>query len=436
MNRNIVSVIGSAGSISKSLRMKVEELAAKLSRVGYDLATGGEDGTMRAVARGHYLAGSCTNLIHIRPNWDHDWQRNPYPASIVDTKLGMMRNHLVVRVADVVIAVAGGAGTLNEISVAWLERKPIASLTGEGGWSERLVGESLDHKISHVIPGFATVDELVSWVQQQRPAGVFTARLNRGLYPLMVPTLHRVRDEDHKACPIHDVHAQFGMSISKPVLEQKLIALNTEVAEWNRQHLSASVALVTFDDGWKEVLALQPVFKVCPHLRAVLFIGENHYIEPLRPLPLQRLYQHVAELAGNASTNAELHKMRAQLKNLPEAEQHRLLDSQGIAKMNDPEWLLTPTDIDKLREAGWVVASHGPCHEDLTTAPQLAELLRKTSEAIETREHLPWLAWPEGRWSPESFQLATQTGFTLQFALQAANHDTPLAGLVMRELWQ
>ena len=108
MTRNVVAVVGSAGDISHEMRRLAESLAHALATSGFDLVTGGMDGVMRAVARGHRQAATETNLIHVEPGWGRAWERNPHPAGIVRTGLGSMRNHIVVRSADLVVALAGG----------------------------------------------------------------------------------------------------------------------------------------------------------------------------------------------------------------------------------------------------------------------------------------------------------------------------------------
>ena len=45
---------------------------------------------------------------------------------------------------DVVIAISGGSGTLNEICVAYQANIPVIIAEGFGGWSDKLAGEYLD----------------------------------------------------------------------------------------------------------------------------------------------------------------------------------------------------------------------------------------------------------------------------------------------------
>ena len=314
MTRNVVAVIGSAGTISDELRRLAESLARALAMAGFDLVTGGMDGVMRAVARGYRQAATATNLIHVEPGWGRAWERNPHPASIVRTGLGAMRNHVVVRSADLVVALGGGAGTLSELALAWQEGKPTAALRTSGDWATRLADTALDHRRDDSVIGCDTVDEVVSWATRLRPQGVFKGRENRGFYPCEVPALHRV----HRGEPslAERVHLRYGMSVEYADLTCRLQKLNDTVERWNLTHDAETVALVTFDDGWKDVVELSTVFEKLPCLCPVLFVGENHFGDSVRPLPLQRLYQHCAEhgldpaddLAFGSATRGELKK--------------------------------------------------------------------------------------------------------------------------------
>jgi len=50
---------------------------------------------------------------------------------------------------DVVIAVAGGSGTLNEICIAYQANIPVIIIKGYGGWSDKLSGTFLDERIRY-----------------------------------------------------------------------------------------------------------------------------------------------------------------------------------------------------------------------------------------------------------------------------------------------
>jgi uncharacterized protein (TIGR00725 family) len=420
---NVIAIIGSAGKIENELRIQVEELAECLSNAGFNLVTGGMDGVMRAVARGHSKSESKTKLIHVEPGWSEPWRLNPFGASIVSTDLGSMRNHLVVRSADLVIAISGGSGTLSEMAIAWQEGKPMAALTTSGGWSTKLAGQTLDHRRTDHISACESVDELVNWAIELRPEGVFTGRLNRGFYPFEVPALHRIHNDNNSG--IHSIHARFKMSIDLNFLISKLEELNKCVCDWNPNTL----ALVTFDDGWSDVLLLEDTFDRLEYLKPVLFIPEGQFSDPIQPLPIQRLYQHIAENGG------DLDGLRAELKSKSEKEANVRLDALGVNEMLDPEWLLKSADLERLSSKGWVIASHAHQHEDLREEAELKNSFSQLTDSIESRVHTPWLAWPEGRWSYSSVLSAISGGFQRQFGLLDEPHDEPPIGMIMRKIW-
>lgn len=434
MKRNVVAVVGSAGNISDELRRLAESLARALAEAGFDLVTGGMGGVMRAVAKGHRDAARATSLIHIEPGWGRAWERNPHPAGIVRTELGAVRNHIVAQSADLVVGLGGGAGTLSELALAWQGGKPIAALRAAGGWGAELADSALDHRRGDsVIAGCASVDEVVSWARRLRPEGVYAGRGNRGFYPHEVPALHRIHLGDPE--PVELVHLRFGMSVEYADLTQRLQELNDTVERWNLAHDADTVALVTFDDGWKDVTELVPVFDKLPCLCPVLFVGENHFGDVVRPLPLQRLYQHCAEHGLDPEDSAFGAATRSRLKRMSEMAQHAALDRIGVRPMDDPPWLLTPADIDSLRGSGWIAASHGPHHENLARRSGLRRELTSLADRIEVRSHMPWLCWPEGEWSPDACADAACAGFHHQFGLGLRSGESPPEGLVLRKVW-
>ena len=435
MRRNVVAIIGKAGAISGELRRSVERMARQLADTGFDLVTGGMDGVMRAAARGHSQSAGGTQLVHIEPGWGRTWERNPHPAGVVRTSIGSMRNHLVVRSADLVVAVSGGAGTLSELAIAWQEGKPIAALRGSGGWSDELADTTLDDRRGKsTVTGFDTVEDILEWAKRLLPEGVYAGRTNQGLYPLEAPAIHRVHDRTPDK--YHRMQRRYNMSISESDLEQRIKQLNRKVERWNQDHDAATVALVTFDDGWRDAMRLVRTFEKLPCICPVLFVGENHFQKPLRPLPLQRLYHHCAEhgLDPEDDPSALGDVTRTKLKKLPEAAQHAALDALGIDPMLDPDWLLSPTNIADLKSNGWIVATHGHCHEDMAKRPTLRKELAQLAESVEQRGHVPWLAWQEGRWSRTAWQDARKSGFHLQFGLGARPIES-IEGMVFRSIW-
>ncbi|MGA2775307.1 MAG: TIGR00725 family protein [Candidatus Omnitrophota bacterium] len=112
MKKKIVSVIG-----GRQCTAKVEQLAhklgKKLAKVADYLVCGGLSGTMEAVSKGFKDAGGVT--IGILPSYNK-FDANAYIDICIPTGLGLARNVLVVKAADVVVALPGEAGTLSEVA--------------------------------------------------------------------------------------------------------------------------------------------------------------------------------------------------------------------------------------------------------------------------------------------------------------------------------
>ena len=64
--------------------------------------------------------------------------------------------------ADVVVAVRGGTGTLSEAALAWQFGKPVIAIVGFGGWSEELAGRQLDPRQDGVVQPASSAAEAVA----------------------------------------------------------------------------------------------------------------------------------------------------------------------------------------------------------------------------------------------------------------------------------
>jgi len=125
-----VAVAG-AGDASPAMLEAAAEVGALLARRGAVLVTGGLGGVMEAACRGACEAGGTT--LGILPGSDRG-AANPWVTVAVATGLGQLRNGLVVRAADAVIAIGGEYGTLSEIALALKAGKRVVGL---GTWEIR-----------------------------------------------------------------------------------------------------------------------------------------------------------------------------------------------------------------------------------------------------------------------------------------------------------
>lgn len=109
-----IAVIGAA-SASESDLATAHRLGAALAGAGAVVICGGRGGVMEAAARGAAEVGGLT--VGILPGSDPS-EANRWIVLPLTTGVGEMRNALVVRAAEAVVAVGGRWGTLSEIALA------------------------------------------------------------------------------------------------------------------------------------------------------------------------------------------------------------------------------------------------------------------------------------------------------------------------------
>jgi len=124
-----VGVVGPSGVADDALLTTAEELGRRLAEAGAVVVTGGGAGVMGAASRGASLAGGT--VLGILPGSDRR-EGNPHLTVAVATGLGEMRNALLVRSVDVLVAVGGSWGTLSEVALACRTGVPAYAV---GGWA-------------------------------------------------------------------------------------------------------------------------------------------------------------------------------------------------------------------------------------------------------------------------------------------------------------
>ena len=122
-----MAVVG-PGEASPDELHAAEEVGAGLAAAGAVVVTGGLGGVMEAACRGARARRGRT--LGILPGDDRD-AANGWVEIAVPTGMGELRNGLVVRAADAVVAIGGGHGTLSEIALALKLGRPVVGL---GTW--------------------------------------------------------------------------------------------------------------------------------------------------------------------------------------------------------------------------------------------------------------------------------------------------------------
>ena len=165
--RPVLAVVGSSGSVDPALLEAAEALGRAAIEAGFRLISGGRDGIMEAASRGARSAPSWRegDVIGILPSYDRG-QANRYCDVVIPTGLGLARNVVLVASADVVVAIAGGSGTLSEIALAWQLGKPVIGLDlglgPAGGWGERAAGTAIDDRREGVVERARSAAEAIT----------------------------------------------------------------------------------------------------------------------------------------------------------------------------------------------------------------------------------------------------------------------------------
>ena len=138
-----IAVIGSAGPEEYEYVKPNEKMYEIAEKLGDDLAkkncivlTGSKGGIMVAAAKGAKKAGGITagEVSGINRG-----TANKYvDVEIVTGDSAFRGPSQLIGMCDGVIAIGGGAGTLQELAVAYRLRKPVVLITGYGGWVDKI----------------------------------------------------------------------------------------------------------------------------------------------------------------------------------------------------------------------------------------------------------------------------------------------------------
>jgi uncharacterized protein (TIGR00725 family) len=128
-----VGVVGPGRGASAGELADATEMGRLLGRAGAVLVCGGLGGVMAAACEGAAHAGGTT--VGLLPGDDRS-AANPHLTVALPTGLGELRNGLLVRSCDVVVAIGGSWGTLSEVALARRTGVPVVVL---GGW--QVVGD-------------------------------------------------------------------------------------------------------------------------------------------------------------------------------------------------------------------------------------------------------------------------------------------------------
>lgn len=156
MRRPQVCVLGSAEPGSEAWQ-RAGEAGELLARRGITVVSGcGSPATRVAAERALATGGEVISIIPADAMPAEDW-----PATVViPSGMGDARNLLMALAGDACIVIGGRAGTISEVCLAWLHRRPLLPLVGCGGWSDALPQNPPDERRNSRILAWNTVVEL------------------------------------------------------------------------------------------------------------------------------------------------------------------------------------------------------------------------------------------------------------------------------------
>jgi uncharacterized protein (TIGR00725 family) len=148
-----IGVIGPAGpeeykagkKPAKKVYKMSERVGKLLAEAGAIVVTGGKSGVMESAARGAKERGGLTVGV---VKGAQRFTSNAFTD--IEVVSGMAADgfdeFLVVAMCDALIVLGGGAGTLEEIVIAYRNKKPIIAIEGTGGWAKKVAGTFLDER--------------------------------------------------------------------------------------------------------------------------------------------------------------------------------------------------------------------------------------------------------------------------------------------------
>lgn len=162
-----IGIIGSAGpeeyprnsKPSKKIFTLAEKIGELIAQKDIVLFTGGKGGIMEAAARGAKRYGGITVGI---VKGGRRGTTNKFTDVEVISGMGTGGEvTMLILSCDGIIAVGGGAGTLQELTAAYRNKKPVVALTGVPGYSSEFAGKFMDGRKLTKIGVVETPEEAV-----------------------------------------------------------------------------------------------------------------------------------------------------------------------------------------------------------------------------------------------------------------------------------
>jgi uncharacterized protein (TIGR00725 family) len=156
IRRPQVCILGSAEPGSAAYEL-ASDAGALLAKLGITVVSGcGSPATRIAAERAIGAGGLVVSIVPPDQMPPLDW-----PATVViPCGMGDARNLLMALAGDACIVIGGRAGTISEVCLAWLHKRPLLPLIGCGGWSNELPSNPPDERQNSPILAWGSMTEL------------------------------------------------------------------------------------------------------------------------------------------------------------------------------------------------------------------------------------------------------------------------------------
>jgi len=166
MKRLQIGVMGSAADLKyakeiEKLAEKVGELIAQSGNITVYGAEKDYDSLSTAAARGAKKADGITLGVTYGKGKNIFDKENTDVLVVTGIERGGGREFVLINSCDAIICIAGGSGTLSEITIAYQLNIPIVVIKGTGGWSEKLANTYLDERKRLKIEAVNTPEDAV-----------------------------------------------------------------------------------------------------------------------------------------------------------------------------------------------------------------------------------------------------------------------------------
>lgn len=145
-----IGVMGSAAdqNYSEEMERLALEIGEEIAKAGHILIYGANrdtDTLPNVAARAAKKAGGlCVGVTYGRDRRVIYGRESADVIIATGSERGGGREFVLVHSCDAIIMLAGGAGTLTEVTIAYQMNTPIVALTGTGGWADKLAGGYID----------------------------------------------------------------------------------------------------------------------------------------------------------------------------------------------------------------------------------------------------------------------------------------------------